>query len=68
MRNLSDGYAFELPAGADWEAAPDDDWDTVMVVPSETVGATRVGTRPLDGYRFDVYRAADGRHFAQRPC
>jgi hypothetical protein len=61
---LASGYAFEIPAGTDWRAAPDDDWNTVVVVPSETVAAVFAGPRRIDGRAVNVFRATDGRHFA----
>lgn len=64
---MSDGYAYELPAGADPFDSEDDDWDTVMVVPSEARAAAPAGTRVIDGRRCSVFRHPDGRHFAQLP-
>lgn len=64
---LKDGYAFEV-LREDWKTCPADDWDTVMVVPSEAATAAHVGARMIDGYTCRVYRTADGRFLAQRPC
>ncbi len=59
-----DGYAFQLST-EEWESAPDDNWDTVMVVPSEVPSLAFVGVRWIDGARCAVFRSSDGSHVAQ---
>lgn len=65
MPRLSDGYAYELRMrqGVPWNVAPDDDWDTIMNVGGSD--ARHVGTRLIDGMRFNVFDCGAGTYRAQ---
>lgn len=63
---LQEGYGFEqeFRSGNDWQDAPDEEWETVMVGPSEVAVAAYVGSRLIDGTPCAVFDV-DSHFFAQ---
>lgn len=57
------GYCYELPEEEtyDWDAAPDDEWETVMISSDEKRAVHVLGSRIIDGARCMVFLCADAR-------
>jgi hypothetical protein len=54
---LSSGYAYKLDSAYTWRAAPDDDWETVVV---DALHGTKLGTRTIDGAQCMVLDTKEG--------
>lgn len=61
---VTGGYWYEADSPGPWTSSSDEDWDIVMLVKSEIVGAEYVGCRWIDGRQCSVYQLVDGRHVA----
>lgn len=53
---MRDGYAFEYNGPGEYRDGTSEDWDTVMVVPSEAKSCRFVGFSRIDGARVRVYQ------------
>lgn len=56
---IRSGYAYRYDGPSNWQRAPNDDWEIVVVTPSELREVYYRGRRNVDGVTVDVWSATD---------